>query len=97
MVHLILALLGLVLLYFWLVGHWFARILMTSVLWAVAVAILGVGMKLFVSAAYLSGASQQWVLLYFCVPAAGGAGVLASLPTWHKRRKLSAHGGAPLG
>src|ERR1700686_5708467 len=44
MVALIIVLLCLALLYFWLVGHWFARILMTPVLWVVA----GLGLGLFV-------------------------------------------------
>jgi hypothetical protein len=73
-------LLGIALLYFWLVGHWFARVLM---LLALAPLFAFIGCVLFVG---IPGATPIAITIGGMI-GAGLAWPVASLPTYHWRRR----------
>jgi len=77
--HIIIGLLlGIALLYFWLVGHWFARILMFIVL------------TVLFSAVALAGDNREPATNLFLLALAIGAGwIVASLPLYYWRRRIA--------
>lgn len=83
MIALIVAAGALALLYFWLVGHWFARILMSFVLWpcfaAIAFAILGSNGPL-----DLPPASAIFLAALVACASAMGAWVVSGYPIRHR-------------
>lgn len=72
MAGLIGAALGLAMLYFWLIGQWFARVVM-SLFFAVSAILMAGG-----------DAQYGWITLLVI---GGGGWLIASAPTWFYRRK----------
>jgi hypothetical protein len=85
MIILIAILLGVVLLYFWLIGHWFARVLVTPLLWATLWFVL----TMFGAGGSIGGNTSPMISLVSAVAAVVVGWIVASLPTWHKRRRLA--------
>jgi hypothetical protein len=80
---LIVVLLGVALLYFWLVGHWFARVLVTPVIWAIiALVLAAVGFQTWTGAPV----ALTWATLVLWALAIPCAWFIAGIPIARARK-----------
>ena len=81
MIVLIVILLGVALLYFWLVGHWFARVQVAPVIWAViALVLAAVGFRTWAYAPVAWATLVLWALAIPC------AWFIAGIPAARARK-----------